>query len=88
VLVAQTGIAGSATLEDFVVLGARAGVKDHVTIGEGAQIAATANVASDVPPGQRWAGTPAKPVAQWLRELAFLNRASRSPGGQGGRSDE
>ena len=40
VIVAQTGIAGSSTLEDFVVLGARVGVNNHVTIGEGAQIAA------------------------------------------------
>ena len=41
VLVAQTGISGSATMEDFVVLGARAGVNNQVTVGEGAQIAAT-----------------------------------------------
>ncbi len=54
VLVAQVGIAGSSTLEDFVVLGARAGVKDHVTVGEGSQIAATSNVSGDVPPGSRW----------------------------------
>lgn len=78
VLVAQTGIAGSATLEDFVVLGAKAGIKDHVTVGEGAQIAATASVAGDVPAGGRWAGTPAKPAAQWLRELAAVNRLGRA----------
>jgi UDP-3-O-[3-hydroxymyristoyl] glucosamine N-acyltransferase len=41
VLVAQTGISGSSTLEDFVVLGARVGVDNNVTIGEGAQIAAS-----------------------------------------------
>ena len=62
VIVAQVGIAGSATLEDFVVLGARVGVNTNVTIGEGAQIAATSNVHGDVPPGARWGGTPAKPV--------------------------
>ncbi len=39
VLVAQTGISGSSTLEDFVVMGARVGVNNNVTIGEGAQIA-------------------------------------------------
>ena len=44
-LVAQVGISGSSTLEDFVVLGARVGVNNKVTIGEGAQIAATSNVA-------------------------------------------
>ena len=39
-------------LEDFVVLGARVGVNNHVTIGEGAQIAATSIVHGDVPPGR------------------------------------
>ena len=74
VLVAQTGISGSAMLEDFVVLGARVGVNNHVTIGEGAQIAATSNVHGDVPPGARWGGTPAKPAKQWFREMKTLER--------------
>ena len=39
IMVAQVGISGSSTLEDFVVLGARVGVNNNVTIGEGAQIA-------------------------------------------------
>jgi UDP-3-O-[3-hydroxymyristoyl] glucosamine N-acyltransferase len=77
ILVSQVGIAGSSTLEDFVVLGARAGVKDHVTIGEGSQIAATSNVNGDVPPGSRWGGTPAKPVKQWFREITALQRLAR-----------
>lgn len=80
ILVSQVGIAGSSTLEDFVVLGARAGVKDHVTVGEGSQIAATSNVNGDVPPGSRWGGTPAKPVKQWFRELTALARLAREGG--------
>jgi UDP-3-O-[3-hydroxymyristoyl] glucosamine N-acyltransferase len=80
VLVAQVGISGSATLEDFVVLGARVGVNNHVTIGEGAQIAATAIVSRDVPPGARYGGFPAKPVKQWMREVFLLERlAARQP---------
>jgi UDP-3-O-[3-hydroxymyristoyl] glucosamine N-acyltransferase len=80
VLVAQVGISGSATLEDFVVLGARVGVNNHVTIGEGAQIAATSIVSRDVPPGVRYGGFPAKPVKQWMREVFLLERlASRQP---------
>jgi UDP-3-O-[3-hydroxymyristoyl] glucosamine N-acyltransferase len=74
VLVAQTGISGSSTLEDFVVMGARVGVTNHVTIGEGAQIAAISIVGGDVPPGARWGGTPAKPVKQWFREIKVLER--------------
>lgn len=77
VLVAQTGISGSATLKDFVLLAARVGVNNHVTIGEGAQIAAVSGVHGDVPPGERWGGTPAKPVKQWFREMKILSRLSR-----------
>ncbi len=79
VVVARTGISGSVTLGDFVVLAAGAGVKDHVTIGEGAQIAAVSNVYNDVPAGARWGGIRAKPVGEWMREIASLERlASRA----------
>jgi len=74
VLVAQTGISGSVTLEDFVILGARVGVNNHLTIGEGAQIAATSIVHGDVPAGARWGGVPAKPVKKWFREMLILER--------------
>jgi UDP-3-O-[3-hydroxymyristoyl] glucosamine N-acyltransferase len=85
VLVAQTGISGSVILEDFVVLGARVGVNNHVRIGEGAQIAATSIVHGDVPPGARWGGMPAKPVKQWFREMFILERlAARGDNISGG----
>jgi UDP-3-O-[3-hydroxymyristoyl] glucosamine N-acyltransferase len=77
VLVAQCGISGSSTLEDFVVLGARVGLNNNVTIGEGAQIAATSIVHGDVPAGARWGGTPAKPVKQWFREMMILEQLAR-----------
>jgi UDP-3-O-[3-hydroxymyristoyl] glucosamine N-acyltransferase len=77
ILVAQTGISGSATLEDFVVLGARVGIDNNVTVGEGAQIAGTSIVHSDVPAGARWGGTPAKPVKQWFREMMILEQLAR-----------
>lgn len=78
IVVSQTGISGSSTLEDHVVLGARVGLNNNVTVGEGAQIAATSIVYSDVPPGARWGGTPAKPVQQWFREVALLERMARN----------
>jgi UDP-3-O-[3-hydroxymyristoyl] glucosamine N-acyltransferase len=81
VLVAQTGVSGSATLEDFVVLGARAGVDTNCTVGEGAQIAGTSIVHSDVPPGARWGGIPAQPVKIWFRELLLLEQLARRKGG-------
>jgi UDP-3-O-[3-hydroxymyristoyl] glucosamine N-acyltransferase len=74
VVVAQTGLSGSTTLGDFVVLGARVGTNNHVTIGEGAHIAAISIVNDDVPPGARWGGTPAKPVRLWFREMKALEQ--------------
>jgi UDP-3-O-[3-hydroxymyristoyl] glucosamine N-acyltransferase len=74
VIVAQTGISGSAELGDFVALGGQVGVVGHVKIGAGAQIAASSNVRGDVPPGVRWGGTPAKPVRLWFRELTLLQK--------------
>jgi UDP-3-O-[3-hydroxymyristoyl] glucosamine N-acyltransferase len=72
VIVSQTGISGSATLEDFVVLGGQVGVVGHVRLGMGAQIAASSDVNSDVPAGARWGGTPARPVREWFREITAL----------------
>jgi UDP-3-O-[3-hydroxymyristoyl] glucosamine N-acyltransferase len=77
ILVSQVGIAGSATLEDFVVLAGRVAVKNDVTIGEGAHIAAVSNVNGPVPAGARWGGSPAKPMAQWFREIVTIERMAR-----------
>jgi len=82
VIVAQTGLSGSTTLGDFVVLGARVGTNNHVTIGEGAQIAAISIVNDDVPPGARWGGTPAKPVRLWFREMKALEQLARGAAGR------
>jgi UDP-3-O-[3-hydroxymyristoyl] glucosamine N-acyltransferase len=78
IIVAQSGISGSAKLGDFVVLGARVGVVDHMTIGDGAQLAARSSVMRDVPAGARWGGlVNAKPVREWMREVAIVERAAR-----------
>ena len=80
VLVAQSGIAGSSTLEDFVVLGGRSVVNGHVRIGMGAQLSGLSAVFDDVPSGARWGGTPARPIRHWLREIG---RARRDASGSG-----
>ena len=61
VIVAQVGIAGSTTLEDFVAIGGQVAVRGHVRVGTGAQIAATSGVNGDVPRG-RPLGRHARPV--------------------------
>ncbi|WP_119061226.1 UDP-3-O-(3-hydroxymyristoyl)glucosamine N-acyltransferase [Dichotomicrobium thermohalophilum] len=72
VLAGQVGISGSTVLEDFVVIGGQCGCAGHIRIGAGAQIAAMSGVTHSVPPGERWGGAPAKPVAQWSREIAVI----------------
>jgi UDP-3-O-[3-hydroxymyristoyl] glucosamine N-acyltransferase len=78
ILVAQVALAGSSILEDFVVIGGQAGVIGHATVGMGAQIAATSAVGRDVPRGERWGGTPAKPIKQLFREMAAIDRLARN----------
>lgn len=81
VLVSQVGLSGSCTLEDFVAIGGQTGVRGHVTIGMGSQVAAVSVVSEDLPAGGRYGGTPAKPVKQWFREVAALRKlAERGTG--------
>jgi UDP-3-O-[3-hydroxymyristoyl] glucosamine N-acyltransferase len=77
VIVAQVGISGSTTLEDYVVIGGQAGVIGHVRIGMGAQIAACSSVSMDVPKGARWGGTPARPIREWFRELTWVKKMAQ-----------
>lgn len=77
VMAAFTGISGSVTVGDGCMFGGRAGVADHLTIGAGARIAAASGVMSHVPAGETWGGYPARPVARWMRETAWLGRAAR-----------
>jgi UDP-3-O-[3-hydroxymyristoyl] glucosamine N-acyltransferase len=87
-LAAYTGISGSVFVGDNVSFGGRAGVADHVTIGDGASIAAAAGVMKDVPAGEIWGGSPARPVRRWMRETAWLARMAHGRPGQKGKGDE
>ena len=78
IIVAQSGISGSTELGDFVAIGGQVGILGHVKIGAGAQIAASSRVRDDVPAGERWGGTPAKPVRIWFREMTALKRLGES----------
>ena len=77
IIAAQTGLAGSAKLGDFVILAAQVGVTGHLKINSGAQIAARGAVVHDVPPGQQYGGVPAKPIAEWRREVVELRKLGR-----------
>ncbi len=79
VIVAQSGIAGSTELGDFVVMGGQSGAVGHIKVGTGAQIAGAAHPTKDVPPGAKVGGTPARPLKQWAKELVILARLAKGP---------
>jgi UDP-3-O-[3-hydroxymyristoyl] glucosamine N-acyltransferase len=72
IIVAQVGISGSCMLGDHVMVGGQAAIADHTHVGDGAQIAAKSGVMHDVPAGERWGGTPAKPIREFFREVSAL----------------
>ncbi|MEM0986056.1 MAG: UDP-3-O-(3-hydroxymyristoyl)glucosamine N-acyltransferase [Pseudomonadota bacterium] len=74
VVAAFAGISGSVTVRDGAMLGGRVGIADHVTVGTGAQLAASAGVFRDIPDGETWGGTPGRPIRQWMREVAWLQK--------------
>ena len=77
VIVAQTALAGSCTLEDFVVMGGQSGVAGHLKVGAGAQIAGASHVVDDVPARARMVGTPALPIRDWTREQRAVRRLAK-----------
>ena len=79
IIVAQSGLSGSVTLEDNVILAARVGIIPHITVGKGAQLAARSTVIRDVPAGEHWGGFPnAKPLKAFFREMVILERLAVS----------
>lgn len=70
----QSGLAGSVTLGDGVMMGGRAIVSDHFTVGAGAKLGGNAGVISDVPPGKTLLGMLADDYRQTMRLWASLKQ--------------
>jgi UDP-3-O-[3-hydroxymyristoyl] glucosamine N-acyltransferase len=81
IIAGHCGLSGSVTLGDFVMLGGRVGVADHVSIGTGAQVAASSGLMHDIPSGERWAGLPAQPTREFFRELSLIRSLAKSKKG-------
>jgi UDP-3-O-[3-hydroxymyristoyl] glucosamine N-acyltransferase len=80
VMAAQTGVAGSSVVEDRVMVAGQVGIADHARIESGAILGAQCGVPSGkVIKGRGilfW-GTPARPIRQYLKELAILSRMAK-----------
>ena len=80
VIAAQTGISGSAVIEDNVIIAGQVGIADHVTVEEGAILGAQCGVPSNKTirgKGVLFWGTPARPIREYLKELAVLARMAK-----------
>lgn len=78
-IVAQTGLAGGVTVGDYAVIGGQVGVGDKARIESKAVIGSGAGILSSkiVHAGEPVWGTPARPLKQYLRQLAALSRLSK-----------
>ena len=71
-IVAQVGIAGSATLGHHCTLGGQVGVVGHITIGNNVTIGAQAGVINSIPDGETVAGAPAIDLNQARRAYTMI----------------
>jgi UDP-3-O-[3-hydroxymyristoyl] glucosamine N-acyltransferase len=77
VIAAQTGISGSSVVDDGAILGGQVGMGEHAYVGPGVILGGGAGVLSNkkmTGPGQVFWGRPARPLKQYLRDLARLSR--------------
>lgn len=76
VLVAQTGVSGSATIGKYVVVAGQVGLADHTTVEDQAVIGAQAGVPSGktIRAGQVVWGTPARPLKKFKEQYAHLSQ--------------
>jgi UDP-3-O-[3-hydroxymyristoyl] glucosamine N-acyltransferase len=81
VMAAQVGISGSSAVGDGAILGGQVGMGDHAMIGPGVILGGQGGVLPKkklLGPGIVFWGTPAKPLREYLKELALIARlASR-----------
>lgn len=77
VIAAQTGISGSSVVENGAILGGQVGIGEHATVGEGVILGGGAGVLSGKKmhgKGEVFWGRPARPLKEYLRDLARLKR--------------
>ena len=80
IIVAQTGISGSAELGDFVALGGQVGVVGHVKIGAGAQIAGEQQCARRRAAGREVGRNPCQADAALVPRADAVAQACRAQG--------
>lgn len=74
---AQVGISGCVIIEDRVSFWGQSGCTANVKIGAGATVYAQSGVMTDIPSGQQFFGSPARPAREKYRELITIERLAK-----------
>ena len=76
IIVAQSGMAGSSELGNYVVLAGRCAVSDHAKVGDGAQMGPRSAIYSgnEIKPGAKVMGSPIRPFRTYFRELSLIRK--------------
>ena len=82
VIAAQTGLAGGVSIGDYAVVGGQVGIGDKARIESKAIVGSGAGILTSkiVRAGEPVWGTPARPLRQYLEQLATLARLSKRRG--------
>jgi UDP-3-O-[3-hydroxymyristoyl] glucosamine N-acyltransferase len=82
VIAAQTGLAGGVSIGDYAVIGGQVGVGDKARIESKAIVGSGAGILTSkiVRAGEPVWGTPARPLRQYLEQLATLARLAKRRG--------
>jgi len=85
VIAAQTGISGSSVIEKDTVVGGQVGIGDHARVEEGVILGSGSGVLSKKivrGKGVVFWGRPARPLKEYLKELAVAGRESKKEKGK------
>jgi UDP-3-O-[3-hydroxymyristoyl] glucosamine N-acyltransferase len=79
VIAAQTGLAGGVTIGDYAIIGGQVGMGDKARVESKAVIGSGAGILTSkiVRAGEPVWGTPARPLREYLQQLATLARLSK-----------
>jgi UDP-3-O-[3-hydroxymyristoyl] glucosamine N-acyltransferase len=76
IIAAQTGISGSTRVGEKVMMAGQVGVIGHLTIDDNTIIAAQSGISKDLP-GGAWFGSPAVPLSEAKRQIAWIHRLGK-----------
>lgn len=74
ILCSQVGVAGTTTIGNGVIAAGQVGIVGHVHIGDRVVLGAQSGVTNDIPAGESYFGSPARPMKDTLRIMAVESK--------------